>query len=578
VRTLLLLWIFSTCIARAAEPVVPGSWTGPWMVQRDDGMRQIAIAYAPGAPGNPQVRLRAATGELLAVTATWHVQTRRSLHGWNILDLRIAEDACPPGQYQLQVGASSFDLVIPAGPGAGQPARVAVVGAMNYPSRLDMARLAEALHGPIQVAIGLGPHLAGLIGTGGWEDAIPILFLGTGGPDGDDPEAAQLGGMIGDARSCWPHGAHVGALGLPCADAAQAGHAIAEDLSIWQVFVEPHASWNPSLRARADSQPLDALPILTLCQHMHVPAIIAGADGAGFVSEPLSIDHGKLVIGPGGTRYLGATPSGDGLARIPEPIAVAVERPALIGMVADAACLTLVVSAQDGLPPMRLTYLHSDDPAVHLGAGWGGGDAEALKKAWLAADAQSAQALDDLGWLAGPLLSGIHFGDQETATLLAAAAQDPSSMRLLQRLTGIPAIALGSLQSRADSLPPLLLRDLVLRRLGLEQDVDTELRPAAAASSDANLLRALLRAYERSPSQDLSRLLMRRVALQASGALPLEQDAYTEHRLLCALFDSTTISPTPLRPLAKALRPRLDPLGRGPVERFIARHGEERAP
>lgn len=102
--------------------------------------------------------------------------------------------------------------------------------------------------------------------------------------------------------------------------------------------------------------------------------------------------------------------------------------------------------------------------------------------------------------------------------------------------------------------------------------------PYVAASPDSIILRAVLFAYERHPDPDLTRLLIRRISLQAAGSMPFESDVLIEHRLLTAVFDSTTTSPTPLRPLAVALRPRLDPLGRGPVERFIARHGEARAP
>lgn len=263
-------------------------------------------------------------------------------------------------------------------------------------------------------------------------------------------------------------------MGLPCADVDEAGHAIAADLSPWQVFIEPHASWNSSLRALSDPNPMQAVPMLALCQHMHVPVVLAGADGAGFVYEPLIIDHGHLHISPDRTRCLGATPSIEDLSGLPAEIALAVDQPALVGISADRHALEIVLCAATGSELMRLTDSHAHDPETHHGPGWGHGDGEALKKQWLAGDGQSAQALDALGWLTGPLLASMHVGEQAMDTLVVGAAKDPKAMRLLRRLAAVRAIAIDSLQRRAESLPPQVLRDLVLRRLGQAQDIDAD--------------------------------------------------------------------------------------------------------
>jgi hypothetical protein len=578
VRTLLLLWLFATCTTSGFCLDAADAWIGPWLLQRNDGIRQIGLSCPGGAATQTVSLVRAATNEVVQVHAAWHELPQAKAAARDILDLRLPERECRPGAYRLTVGPQHFDLLIPEGPSDERPTRVAVVGRLNYPSRAELDRLADALHGPIQLVACLAGGLGDVLGSGGWEGTIPLLVLGAGRAPVRDERPDSLADLVGDAVGQWPLGAHWGCLGLPCADVEDAGHAIAEDLSLWQVYIEPHASWNPSLRARSEPSPMLAVPLLSLCQHMHVPVILAGDDGAGFVSEPLTVDHGQMIIAPGGTRYVGATPVGEGLSGLTPQIALPVDQAALIGLVADAHTLDVVICAQGGTELMRLSYAHGDDPATPVGPGWGQGNGEELKKQWLDGGDHAEQALADLGWLSALVLAAMHVGEQDMDTLLAGAEKDPHAMRLLRRFTGIQAIANGSLLHRVDTIPAPLLRDLVLRRLGQEQDIDFDMLPAAAASPDQILVRAVLRAYERHPSVDLSRLLMRRIALQANGSLPLETDAFIEHRLLTAVFDSTTTSPTPLRPLATALRPRLDVLCRGPIDRFIARHGETRAP
>jgi hypothetical protein len=578
VRTLLLLWLFTTLAHPATVETAP-SWCGPWQIVRSDGLRQFGLECQDAAPADQEVVFsRAGAGQRLPLAVSRRELRRPGRPPTTVLDMRIRERDCPPGDYRLSVGARTFELTVAIGAPDGQPARVAVMGRWNYPGRKDLEHLGAALGGPVQLVVGVGGGLGEPLGTGGWEAGIPLLLL-AGAPDGADPDGStRLAGLVADGLAQWPQGARWGALGLPCADREHAGHAIAADLSPWQVFIEPQASWNPSLRARVEAQPLEAQPLLALCQRMQLPLVLAGAGGAGFISEPLAVTDGRLGISPGGTRYLGACPAGEGLSSMPPEIALAVDQAALIGLVADALSLAAVVLPLDGGAALHLVYLHGDDPAARLGPGWGSGNGEALKKQWLAGDADAAEALDQLGWLGGNLLGAMHIGDEELARLAAGAASDPNAMRLLRRFSGVAAIADGSMLHRTSTLPEVLTRDLVLHQLGRGTDIDSELIAPAAASGDQLLLRALLRAFERHPSADLASLLTRRIALQAGGVLPLEQDALIEHRLIAAVFDSTTASPTPLRPLALALRGRLEAALRGPVERFLARHGETRTP
>jgi hypothetical protein len=90
------------------------------------------------------------------------------------------------------------------------------------------------------------------------------------------------------------------------------------------------------------------------------------------------------------------------------------------------------------------------------------------------------------------------------------------------------------------------------------------------------MLSVILRAEQDDVAPSMLDLLVARVRAQAEGTTPMELDALRQHRLMTAVFDSTSLSPTDLRPLAVALRPMLTPFTVGPVERFIARHGEMR--
>ncbi len=578
-RTLLLLWLFTTLATAATVEIAP-SWCGPWQIVRSDGQRQIGLeCQAPAATDQEVVLARAGTAERLPLIVSRRELRRPGRPPSMVLDMRISERDCPPGDYRLSVGARTCELTVIAGRApADRPARVAVMGRWNYPSRKDLERLGDALGGPVQLVVGVGGGVGEPLGTGGWEARIPLLLLAGAPASPDEPGSGRLAGLVADGLAQWPQGARWGALGLPCADREQAGHAIAADLSPWQVFIEPQASWNPSLRARGEAELHQAQPLIALCQRMQLPLVLAGAGGAGFISEPLAVAEGRLGIAPGGTRYLGLCPAGEGLSTLPAEIALAVDQAALIGLVADGLGLAAVVLPLNGDAALHLAYFHGDEPAARLGAGWGGGDGEALKKQWLAGGADAAAALDQLGWLSGSLLAAMHIGDEELSRLAAGAAADPDAMRLLRRLSGVTAIADGSMQHRTGTLPEVLTRDLVLRQLGRGHDIDEELIVPAAASGDQQLLRALLRAYERQPAAGLGLLLTRRIALQANGVLPVEEDAVIEHRLIVAVFDSTTASPTTLRPLAVALRSRLGAALRGPVERFIARHGESRPP
>jgi hypothetical protein len=93
---------------------------------------------------------------------------------------------------------------------------------------------------------------------------------------------------------------------------------------------------------------------------------------------------------------------------------------------------------------------------------------------------------------------------------------------------------------------------------------------------DPDLLRAVITACERNTDHLLAHLLLERLRNQAAGSVPLEHDPLLQHRLLCVVFESPHLSPTPLRQIALTLRDKVDALSRGPIERFLARVGEKR--
>jgi hypothetical protein len=126
---------------------------------------------------------------------------------------------------------------------------------------------------------------------------------------------------------------------------------------------------------------------------------------------------------------------------------------------------------------------------------------------------------------------------------------------------------------------PAAQRDILLWRIARVRGREAiGWREQAAASPDPLVLRAVLADVARDPARELLPVLARRVALQAEGTLPLDGDPIDQHRLFSTVFDDVRSSPTPLRPLAVKLRDKAAALARGPIDRFIARHGAVRAP
>jgi len=292
--------------------------------------------------------------------------------------------------------------------------------------------------------------------------------------------------------------------------------------------------------------------------------ILACGGRAGFISEPLVARARGLRVAAPGPRVIGATPAGDGLAALDDEIAAAIHAPALVGIQADADQLRVVVVAVDQ-PPLAVSWTVGAG-----GHGWGTTRADVAWRAWRGGD---GAALAGVAWAESSSLAAVILNDEDRKALLEAAAGDGIARLAACRLLSQPAAPAGP----AADWPDWLAREIVLR--DLSRGLLASETPAAGAivrGADEHVLVAALRALAGPHRPRVLALLSDRLTAQAAGGLPFAEDPLLQHRLVAAVFDATDLSPTPLRPLAVALRDRLDPLARGPVDRFLARHGEVR--
>ncbi len=577
--------------AVATEPVAthaaPVRTAGPWVTLAEDGSCEVAVAVQALSDEQVATMISLATAagvRLAAPTLRKPDVPHDALSGDRVAAFHLVGEAAR-GSLVLSIGQMSYPVTIPATPAAGAAVRVALITARTYPDAAGLEALGTALGGPVQVVVATGPGLGDRLGTGGWEAGVPLLVVSTqrpipAGVISAEPRRERLG----PAAHGWPHGTAWGALGLPAIAALdQAGVNAARDPRRWPVLLAVQADWDLGLRARRGAGDLAAaVPLIALCQRLDVPLVLGTGSGSGWISEPLHVEHNHLQVVAGGCRFIAATPAGDGLASLPDEVAAACDVAALVGLAADADTLTAVlVAAEGGAVVQRLDWRRDDD--LRLGTGWGAGDAAKLTPAWLAGGKEAPAALADLAWLPLAQLATIKLGDADRIALAQAAPKDAASMRLLRRLVAVDALVTSDLQNQLAELPAPVARDLALRQIARPRLID-ESRWAAfiARDMDASGLAALLRAYEQLADADQAQrvlvLLLGRVRAQAEGRVPPEADVMLEHRLLSAICDAGTLSPTLVRPLAVALRDRLTGLPRQPVERFISRYGEIRPP
>jgi hypothetical protein len=131
----------------------------------------------------------------------------------------------------------------------------------------------------------------------------------------------------------------------------------------------------------------------------------------------------------------------------------------------------------------------------------------------------------------------------------------------------------------ASNEPEWLMRERVLRDIGARTVYAGS--PASRVipiTTDHRLVHAAIRCADGRARGPIFDALLRRLHNQIDGTVPFANDPLDRHRLTSAVFDAPDRSPTALRPLARELLDRLDPLSRGPVERFLATYGAYRTP
>lgn len=591
------LWCLATLPAQEEGVALVG---GPWVVLRGDGSLRVA-AELP-ARVDPLllglVVIRGASGTVLATVNEAVSIQRPLLPPATLIHFDLAPEAALQAPANLELGGGRrVPVHLPRHPAVGAEAAVAFAGGWNWPTASDLERLGRALGRPVEAVVVLGRDWQQRLGRGGWEHRVPLLVPAAG----DQPLVASLVGADDD----WSTGIRWGRLGLPLVDDHEtAAWAIARDLSPWQVPIETVATWRIGrLRAAAAASPHQLAMLVDACVQRRLPLVLAGGGGAGFLSEPLQMaGDGRVRVAAPGVRYLAATPAGFAAASLDGHIALPLDQRALIGLAAsDRLRLAWVplgggeATSLDFTPLRPADPLAPSPPPLNAAAStyarpepaWGIGEPGSLLATWLGpetfsaaepiADLSAEEALRRLAWLPVTRLAVLAPGSTELRTLLGILKGRPDADLLLRRLSALDALIVNEWAVATGGVGEAVRRDLILRSLDQPEAVR---EPALAAlvrtSQDQELLASIVHAARQQRSRPLLLALRDRFAAQAAGALPFDPEPVLQHEIAGLVFESPYLSPTPLRPLALALRERLGPLAQGPIERFLARHGAVR--
>lgn len=533
---------------------------GPWWWHGPDGAIQLAVAVAghPALPASLEV-----DGRAVAVTASATDLADDRDGAGQVVVVRLPPET--RGAVRWRLGAALARATVAPPPPRDATARIVLAGGGCWPDRAVLATMARHLGGPPGLVLALGEDCARRLGSGGWEGDVPVAVIAPADP--------LLDTCTGGMAARWRHGVGHGVLGLPASpDRNRADLALARDLSPWLVYCDVPAAWDPAI-SRPSGDPGAAGVLIADCQRLSVPLILAAAR-SGLVSEPLRLaPGGAMVHSAGGVRVALAVPiAEDGLSGLPAEVALPLEQPLAAGLVADAGHLAMVFARPGAADAIRLAWTRGDDASPALG----NGDQAALMKRLEASEdlVAAAPLIEALLWLPRPALAQAVFKPELLQRLRDEGGA--AGRALVRRMAVVYADA-----PDAPAIPgdpdPLAIRDVLLWRIARIHGREAlGWRDAAAASADPVVLRALLAELARDSERDAMPALVRRLELQAAGEMPLDPDPIDQHRLFAAVFDSVDQSPTGLRPLAVALRDKASALARGPIDRFIARHGAER--
>ncbi|GDY13626.1 hypothetical protein LBMAG53_25040 [Planctomycetota bacterium] len=545
--SLLLSWITAAVLAQAAsvEAVAPRS--GPWLILSPDGSGEVGIV------------LRAPIPDLTLVVGQQHQSPT--------IDGLVARWRLPTVPEALEVHWPGGTLAVPHLDANQTDLRLAVTAGRRWPDTAELERLGQALGGPVQAVLCLDPTQAinRRLGQSGWEPTIPILAAPSG------PTRYRLGAL------------------------ALSGIAAAAALDLaWTVVVDPVASFDPGILAgSADSDLQRASASVAGARAQQAVLLFTRGSGCSVLTDPLTVTKGRVESQAEGTRLVVVGGAGDPPQRLQPEVARWAESPVTIGLSANAQELTLLALA--GADPLwKQTWSHSA-PAP-TAAGTSPEHAQpatrpSLPSAESPTDHDSKEkprapsAIPDGGWkAAAPAelirlaelpwsdLRALHLVVTPPLELVERAATDPAAARLLGRLTADQS---WFNEGRWPELPPWVMRECILRDLADPLTCNPGKWPDLAAEiDDLLLLKVLVRNARDKPG--ILPILERTIAAMAAGRRPVPRDPYDQLHLFGAVFDSPHLSPTPLRPLALALRGQVAELAQGPLERFITHWGETR--
>ena len=537
---------------------------GPWMTIDARGVVAVTVRLVPGLvqaqvrsvhpyiagkplPVEPVIRVVPAEGGALAgeMVATWTLPILTS------------------GALRLGADPHAVAMQVPVPPGSHDEVRLVIAGGQVWPSKEQIEVAGKSVGGPISLVVALGTVATTRLGTGGWEDSIPLITRL--GPTRTEPVAAAILGPtpLPGADFSW------GLLGLP---STERGPEAAIDCVArprpWNVLLDPLDTWDVGLLAGAERSDVQRLRVMVgVAKVLSVPLILTGGSASGFVSEPLSTaERGGLLIAAGGVRYISATPAGDGVRSLDPHLALSIDDAGLVALQATAEQVSLRAPGN-----VSLDWQHDSDVPS---SGWGRGKAVELAEVW-----RTTAKLDPvLPWLPRTELKEAEWSLLELfklATPEAPAVPTPDERALARRLVADPWFV-GDEPVLLGRLPIWLRREAILRWLAEPDSGASAWTTIAADTEDLLLVRAYLASVEQGSSPYLLDVLVKRLTSQAAGRIPVDDDPVLQSRLTSAVFDSGLLSPTPLRAIARDLEGKLSTLGRKPIDRFFERFGRFR--
>ena len=616
------VWLGAAVLLPAAEE--PGALqlgplqiaAGPWMVVDDRGLVTVSVRLLSPIDLTALAKVQPYIGAAKIPTPMMSRVIPGS--GGTLIGQIVASWTLPPltsGHVRLGANPRAPAVEVPVLPSPTEAVSIAIVGGSRWPTSSmvlgplltkDELPAKDELPVPmgknISMVLLLGNAAMARIGTAGWESKIPIVSRLVPPRPGEQPDPLQvaiLGQSLGESEVS---GADItwGCLGLPSLiHGPEVAVDIASRTRAWNILLDPVATWDLSLRAPRDHHEVSGLRIAVgMARTLGAPCIISGGSPAGFISEPMiTAQIGGLQVAGGGVRYVSATPEGDGVRSLDHFTARTLDDPGIMFIDADADTLVMRLAveaaSQSALKkPLELLRWRHDAIAVDSGPGYSGpgrANVVALSEAWRTAHPPSKPDTKDskkssptqLDSGADPLLAWIPRRDLAAGewTLLElytlAASTSEEDHHLARRLVADPWFV-GDEDALLRRLPDWLQRDALLRWMAEPDALARAWIRVAGTTADTHVVRALLAHVEQGGAHVVLDVLVERLTAQAAGRIPVDEDPMLQSRLATAVFDAATLSPTPLRPIARELEKKFSPLALKPVTRFLERVGRFR--